>query len=70
MKSKPQLNFQTSIQLAGRIRADARKFNVTIDGLMTVIVKDFFAAWSVTERGKFYAHLKNRTAGRKIRSAT
>jgi hypothetical protein len=63
---KVQFNCQLPPKLAGKIRSDARRNRRTLDDVASAIFGDFFNAWSVVERAKFYEHFKAKTVGRGV----
>lgn len=66
MRDKVQLNFQVPPEIAQKVRADARRNGKNLDDIGTIILKDFFKAWTVSERAKFYNHAANKVTGRKV----
>ena len=63
MPKKSPLNVRVPDELASKVRADARRNKRSIDAVMTTILADFFNAWTVSERGKFYSHQPVKRAG-------
>lgn len=66
MSDKVQLNLQVPRGVAQKVRADARRSGKTLDDVGTIILKDFFQAWTIGERAKFYEHAANKVSGRKV----
>lgn len=66
MNDKVQLNLQVPRGIAQKIRSDARRSGKNLDDVGTIILKDFFQAWTITERARFYEHAANKVAGRKV----
>jgi nitrogenase molybdenum-iron protein alpha/beta subunit len=66
MANKVQFNCQLPKTLAEKVRADARRNHRSLDDVSAAIFGDFFKAWCVTERAKFYAGFKAKTVGRKV----
>lgn len=66
MPRKTQLNIRMPESLVERIRADARRSGRSIDAVMETIISDFLRAWTVGERGKFYATRPVKRQGRPL----
>jgi hypothetical protein len=63
---KVQLNAQVPAKLAEKVRADARRNHKTLDDVVSSIIGDFYGAWTVVERAKFFTHAPDKKAGRKV----
>ena len=63
---KVQLNFQVTPRLAAKFRADARRSKKTLDDVGEIILTDFFNAWTLKERARFYEQRPTKISGRKI----
>lgn len=61
-----QLNFQVPKGIAQKVRSDARRNRKTLDDVGTTILNDFFKAWTVAERARFYEHAADKITGRKV----
>ena len=66
MSDKVQLNFQVPRGIAQKVRSDARRNGKNLDDIGTIILKDFFNAWTTSERARFYEHAHNKVTGRKV----
>lgn len=69
MHGKVQLNFQVPKKLAEKVRSDARRNNKTLDAVGETILSEFFSAWTLTERARFYEGKANKRSGRRIGSS-
>ena len=63
---KTQINFKVPVKLARKFREEAAKLNKTLDTVGTIILQDFFEAWTVKDRAAFFAKAPNKKTGRKI----
>ena len=50
-----QMNVRLAERLALKVKSDAVRFDKTNEIVLTAILEDFYASWSASERGKFYA---------------
>ena len=66
MAGKVQLNFRVPKKLAEKVRSDARRNNKSLDAVGETILSEFFSAWTLTERARFYERQKNKRSGRRI----
>lgn len=69
MAGKVQLNFQVPRKIAEKVRNDARRNNKTLDAVGETILTEFFSAWTLTERARFYEGKENKKSGRRIGSS-
>ncbi len=61
---KVSLHIRLPDQVVERIRADARRSGKTLDAVAMTVFTDFFNAWSVAERAKFYSTAEPKRRGR------
>lgn len=62
--NKTQISGWIPDKLKKQLNADAKKFRKAKDGILSVIIADFFASWDEDERAKFYAKLPAKVLGR------
>jgi hypothetical protein len=63
---KVQLNLQVSPKLAEKIRMDATRNRKKVSDVGAAIIGEFFKAWTVAERAKFYTGLAPKIGGRRV----
>jgi hypothetical protein len=63
---KVQLNLQVPPKLAEKLRIDATRNRKRVSDVGAAILGEFFKAWTVAERAKFYTGLEPKITGRRV----